>query len=276
MNLARRRHTPKAPRFFFALPHLAPLPLVALLALSGVADAGNEATPDRKPPPAPAAPTAGVRWARPSLREVYNPSGEFYAYAPSAITIGATEIGATEIGATEHLWLCHNAAGVIKDSIFYVRRVAGKVVTSKPVLHAGAPGAWDSFHVCDPAVVAGRFRLDGADYRYAMFYLGNDVDASRHNQIGVAFANDIGGPWMKYPQPVVRHPNDGHWGVGQPSATSVDGKGRLLLFYTRGAADGTRGWRRAVDLGDMSQPRIGPAVPLTNAGLTDANGKPGF
>jgi len=158
----------------------------------------------------------------------------------------------------------------------YIERVQGKVVVSKPALTAGTPGAWDSFHVCDPAVIAGKFRLNGRAYRYALFYLGNNVDASTHNQIGVAFTNDLSGSWVKYPFPVVQSPKDKSWGAGQPSATSLDGKGRLLLFYTLGSLAETRAMRRELDLSDMSHPLIGPAVPLINAGFTAANGNPDF
>lgn len=201
------------------------------------------------------------------MRKIYDPPGRFYVYAPSAVIDGKVE----------RYWTCHNhREGAVEDSIFYTERVEGKVVVSKPVLTGGAPGAWDSFHVCDPAVIAGKFRLNGRAYRYALFYLGNDVDASTHNQIGVAFTNDLSGSWVKYPHPVVRSPDDRSWGAGQPSATGLDGKGRLQLFYTLGSLTETRAMRRELDLSDMSRPSVGPPIPLTNAGLTDARGRPDF
>ena len=205
-----------------------------------------------------------VNWLPRTLRKVYAPRGLFYAYAPSAVLDGSVE----------RYWLCQNAKeSVIKDSIFYVERVQGKITATRPVLHPGPAGAWDSFHVCDPSVVAGRFRLRGKTYRYALFYLGNDVDASYHNQIGVAFSNELSASsWVRYPGPIVPYPNNGHWGVGQPSVTSIDGKGRLLLFYTRGAADSTGGYSCEIDLTDMDRPIVESSVPLTNAGLTDVNG----
>lgn len=221
-------------------------------------------------PAIPSAPgPAGIKWVRSSVRPIYDPPGRFYAYAPSAIIDGETE----------RYWTCHNSRdGDIKDSIFYTERVNGKIVASKPVLTVGAPGAWDSVHVCDPAVIAGRFRLNGTRYKYALFYLGNDIcePFCHHNQIGVAFTNDLAGSWVKYPHPIVTHPLDKSWGAGQPSVTSLDGKGRLLLFYTRGALTDTRAMRRELDLSDMSRPLTGPPIAVTNAGLTNANGKPDF
>ncbi|TLS50904.1 hypothetical protein FE782_17815 [Paenibacillus antri] len=218
--------------------------------------------------PLPSAFSAAL-WDAGSLTEVYNPAGQTYAYAPAVLREGDAE----------HLFSCHNAEdGVFKDHIFYTKIVGGAVVESRSVLQAGPSGAWDSFHVCDPAVVAGKFKYgeDGHVYNYAMFYLGNDVDASAHNQIGVAFADTLDGTWVKYPEPIVTHPNDGFWGAGQPSVTSIDGQGWLMLFFTRGDASATAGYRVELRLGDMANPVVGTPLRLTNAGLVRTDGAPDF
>jgi len=216
--------------------------------------------------PLPSASSAAL-WDAGSLSEVYNPAGQTYVYAPAVVREGDTE----------HLFSCHNAEdGVFKDHIFYTKIVGGAVVESRSVLQAGPAGAWDSFHVCDPAVVAGKFTYEGHTYNYAMFYLGNDVDASRHNQIGVAFADTLGGTWVKYPEPIVTHPDDGFWGAGQPSVTSIDGQGWLMLFFTRGDASATAGYRVEVRLADMANPVVGAPLRLTNAGLSRTDGAPDF
>lgn len=213
----------------------------------------------------PAGAQAAVLWNESSLAEVYNPSGDRYAYAPSVI----------QDGDTAHMWTCHNDAdGVIKDHIYYTRITDGIVAESHSVLQAGLAGTWDSYHVCDPSVIAGEFQWNGATYSYAMFYLGNDVDASYHNQIGVAFATSPGGPWTKYPDPIIAYPNDGYWGVGQPAATSIDGQGRLLLFFTQGDPSATGGYRIELDLHDMASPMIGAKVAVTSNGLLDSAGNP--
>jgi hypothetical protein len=171
-----------------------------------------------------------------TIVSVYNPEGKFYAYAPSVISDGKTD----------HIWTCQNAVeGQIKDWIFYIHRKNGRVVESRPVLSAGEAGAWDSYHVCDPSVIAGKFSYNGETYAHALFYLGNNVNASRQNQIGAALARDLTAEkWVKYPDPVIVYEGE-QWGVGQPTAVSFGG-GRVLLVYTKGH-DGTVTYRQELD-----------------------------
>jgi hypothetical protein len=205
-----------------------------------------------------------LSWDLATLRQVYVPPSGEYSYAPSVI----------EEGNTRWVWTCHNAESrVIRDHIYMEKFVGGRLVEERSVLQA-TDGAWDSFHTCDPSVVAGHFRYAGAQYRYAMFYLGNDLDASAHNQIGVAFATSPDGPWVKYPLPIVTFDVATQWGVGQPSAVSeVPGSGKVTLFYTQGDTS-TRAYWRALDFTDLSTPQIDPAHLITTAGLTGRDGGP--
>jgi hypothetical protein len=107
--------------------------------------------------------------------------------------------------------------------------------------------------------------------RFAMFYLGNDVNASRNNQIGVALADDLDGPWQRLANPIIANPVAATWGVGQASAVSVDHRGRLLLFYTWGV-HGTFGHVREVDLTDADRPVVGEPVTLSTAGFVSTEG----
>jgi hypothetical protein len=205
----------------------------------------------------------GCRMNRDTIVSVYKPEGEFYAYAPSVISDGKID----------HIWTCQNAVeGQIKDWIFYIHRKNGRVVESRPVLSPGEPGAWDSYHVCDPSVIAGKFSYNGETYAHALFYLGNNVNASRQNQIGVAFAHDLTTEqWVKYPDPIIVYEGE-QWGVGQPTAVSLGG-GRVLLVYTKGH-DGTITYRQELDLSDMDAGPVYVNEPhsLANLGLTGHNG----
>lgn len=263
MSLPPRSHRLRASlRFTLSLAAFA-----APAALLGSSPPGQTAPAQS----AQAVPPAAIRWDFYSLRPVFNPSGRFYTYAPSVIVDGATE----------HIWDCQNARdGVIRDHIRYIRRVRGRVVESRLVLAPGPEGSWDSFHACDPSVIRARVRFNGTRYKYLMFYLGFPRDGqpgqSRHNQIGVAFAQRIGGPWVKYPRPLIAFAGEGpgsrEWGVGQPSAISLDKRGRVMLFYTQGNRSGTRGLRRVLDMSEMSRPLIGPALLISTSGLSGAGG----
>ena len=133
---------------------------IALLAGAAAPASGNT----------PTGPT--IDWDTSSLALAYAPAAGFYSYAPSVVRDGSTE----------YIWSCHNDQyRVVQDHIYLTKIVHGSVVESRSVLHASPASAWDSFHTCDPSVVAGSFRYAGTRYRYAMFYLGNDLDASAHN-----------------------------------------------------------------------------------------------
>ncbi|MFD2614096.1 RICIN domain-containing protein [Paenibacillus gansuensis] len=207
---------------------------------------------------------AAISWNSSSLQSVYDPSGNIYTYAPSVVSSGMTD----------HIYTCHNKiSGDVHDSIYYTKRVNGSVVESKEVLVSGPNGAWDDFHICDPSVIGGKFNYNGTLYNYAMFYLGNDHACSCNNQIGVAFSNDLSAnTWVRYPNPIVTHPLDNTWGVGQPTATSVDGNGRVLLFYTGTESGDFGAWRRDINLNNMSAPSIGSPLKLTTSGLTGTDG----
>lgn len=217
--------------------------------------------------PAVAEGTGGIEWDPDSVASVYAPADGYYAYAPSVVRDGDTE----------WIWTCHNDEfRVIEDHIYLTKRVDGVVVSSESVLQASPGTAWDSFHTCDPSVVKGRFDYGGTRYGYAMFYLGNDVDASAHNQIGVAFAVSPEGPWIKRPDPVITTPDDTSWGAGQPTAVSLSAKsGRVLLAYTRGDTS-TRAYVVTVDLSKVEHMRVGPERQISNAGLTGADGEPDY
>jgi len=211
---------------------------------------------------------ATVTWTSNSQHLVYGPSGQFYAYAPSVIVSGNEE----------HIFVCQNQnAGVIKDSIYYLHRVNGTIVQSSLALSAGATGAWDSYHVCDPNVIQGSFLMSGVTYSYALFYTGNDRNSSLNNQAGVAFANNLAGPWTKYPYPLIFNTfGTTTWGVGQPSVTSVNGAGDILIFYTQGTASLTSGMMAHLDIHNMGGIVTYFYQQVTNNRLTDINGNPDY
>ncbi|MDC4232247.1 hypothetical protein M3T53_00755 [Actinomyces sp. B33] len=193
----------------------------------------------------------------------------FYAYAPSVIREGDKE----------WVWTCQNSQdGRIVDDIRLDLLDSGSLSRSARALTASEDG-WDRFHICDPSVVRVDATWQGVSYRYAMFYLGNDRDASAHNQVGIAYANDMSGPWVKNPTPVVsfdptKAPS--RWGVGQPSATTIDPEsGTVLLFWVEnytGPHRDTRVYRMPLDLNEESGVIAGVPLEVTTAGLRGEDG----
>ncbi|WP_143174023.1 glycoside hydrolase family protein [Streptoalloteichus hindustanus] len=233
--------------------------LTAALALSGAAaPAARSALPEGDWKPVGGA------------QRVYSPGGpEQYSYAPSAIT---------DSGHT-YYFTCHNAtSAVIRDHVFFSQVDSAGATPQRDhfVLAPGAQGSWDATHICDPTVVAADVRYRQNTYHYVMFYLGTDRDNTR-NRIGLAVANDLAGPWVKYPEPIVDTPFDDEraWGVGQPSATTIDPRrGEVLLFYSQGGPSETSAWRRHLKLSDLDRPTVGPAVRVSNEGIRGFDGTP--
>jgi hypothetical protein len=207
-----------------------------------------------------------------------NGNTDYYSYAPSVIIDGSTE----------YVYTCHNSnADQIVDNIWLTEfnRSTGQVIFDQSVLQP-TPGSWDSAHTCDPSVLKSNVNLNGNPYSYVMFYLGTDQTDDNHNQIGVAFANSPEGPWTKFTGHVVGYDmvqsspgcyiNSTYscWGVGQPSATSVDGNGRILLFW-RGSNTGA--FRGDINIGNITDTGQWPVwnsyIAVTTSGLTDAHGE---
>jgi len=194
-----------------------------------------------------------------------------YSYCPSIVKEG---------NGTVHMYFCGNPnQGIMVDNIYHIRiNPDGTKTAAKSVLQPGASGAWDDHHTCDPSVIAGEFSMGGQDYKYAMFFLTN-MYGVYYNEIGVAFSNQLDADgWVKYPDLVVEKTwngsgdqalggNNKSWGVGQPSAVSLDKKGKVLLTYTIGDVSGTRIAWMQLDMGDMSTCSRSAVTNMVSTGL---------
>lgn len=221
------------------------------------------------------------------LEPAFQPRERVYNYSPCLIQDENPEI--------RHIFYCANRTpGDVTDYLCYRKGVLKKGVwVWGPEKVALAPAkdrsVWDSRHVCDPDIVAGRFRYNGRGWTYALFYLGCDAELSSHNQVGVAFSNSLGGPWLKYPDPIIcytRNPEAGvvgshlgwpvwrYWGVGQPAVVSLDKAGKVCLFYTRSEEEAGEEMVE-LDLSDMDAGvKIGPRRKVPTSGLLNAGGQP--
>ena len=206
-----------------------------------------------------------ISWGRPNppaegcefkdIKEIFGFYGQQrYSYCPSIVK---------EDNGAIHVFFCGTQHGIMVDNIYHMRiNPDGSQTPEKIVLQPGTSGSWDDHHTCDPSVIKGNFSMGGNNYQYAMFYLTN-MYGVYYNEIGVAFSNDLeANTWIKYPNQVVRKTwsSDGDqelggggksWGVGQPSAISLDKQGRVLLTYTIGDFDGTRLVWTEIDCSNM-------------------------
>jgi hypothetical protein len=221
--------------------------------------------------------TAGsIQNALPQLEYIdwSNVGPEKYRYATTGV----------ESGDVRRLYYCANpTSGNVTDHI--VSRTGSLIDGNwqygeeSIALVPGGPGSWDHRHVCDPTIVRGSFSYQEASYAYAMFYLGADADLAVGgiNQIGLALATSLDGPWTKVsvdaPLIAVPQTQRNAWGVGQPTATSVE-DGVVMLVYTRELPGQIpRTYRQVFDLSDAGNPIVVRGeMSLTTAGLTNLNG----
>ena len=160
----------------------------------------------------------------------------FYRYCPSVV----------EASGVRHVFYCRNkSAYSVVDSIYHATlSPSGELMDEAEVLSpADSSGAaWDSYHVCDPSVIAGKFWYNGRHYRYLMAYLGvkgrpgdttSDGFRCVNNKVGLAVSDSLDDGWVRMGANcvVTDNPEEDWWGVGQPSVVSIDGAGKVALFY---------------------------------------------
>jgi hypothetical protein len=216
-----------------------------------IVSCGKEKEYNYKPEPKP--PQEGYEFK--DIKEIFGFYGQQrYSYCPSIVK---------EDDGTIHVFFCGTQNMIMVDNIYHIRiNTDGSQTPAKIVLTPGVSGAWDDHHTCDPSVIKGDFNMAGINYKYALFYLTN-MYGVYYNEIGVAFSNDLEtNTWIKYPTQVVKKTwnYDGDeslggdsksWGVGQPSAVSLDKQGKVLLTYTVGDLAGSRIVWAEIDCSNM-------------------------
>ena len=163
----------------------------------------------------------------------------------------------------------------LEFTVFFSNNTSVSVATATNTIK----NAFDEQHACDPAVVKGQFLYEGTNYSWAMFYLGEDVSPNvvMHNQIGLAFANNLTGPWKKWSgNPIIPFHSYKAWGVGQACAISLDTLGKLILIYGKGTETKSKMIWREIDIADLSNPGVGPENTILTDGLTEIDSSPVF
>ena len=152
----------------------------------------------------------------------------YYNYAPSVIE--------DEYG-IRYAYMCQNRVPFeIVDYIYLYKGIPTKDgyvwQPGTEVLGPSVEG-WDNCHVCDPDVREFKTRWKGKTYNWVMTYLGVDQWDCNHNQVGLAVAESIEGPWIKFDgNPIVPYEARNSWGTGR-STTIVKNDSTVLLFYCK-------------------------------------------
>lgn len=125
---------------------------------------------------------------------------------------------------------------------------------------------WDSNRVSDPDVIKGTFNYGGKAFDYLMAYQGNNIEAEKNYQVGLAVAEKPEGPWIKVSNdPFVEYDQNiygSQFGAGQPSLVSYDNAGKVRLFYTFADELLTSTRVQELDLSNINNP-IGKEAYLT-------------
>ena len=159
----------------------------------------------------------------------------YYRYAPATLV---------ESGVRHVFYVRNTRSHVVVDGICHAVQAADGTLGAETLVLTPADTtgtAWDSYHVADPSVIAGAFYYEGHVYRYLMAYLGvkgrpgdasSDGAKSINNKVGFAVSDSLTSGWVRMgTNPVVITEHLDWWGVGQPSLLSVDGAGKVALFY---------------------------------------------
>ena len=210
----------------------------------------------------------------------------FYNYCPSIMTEGRTM----------HIWYCSNKDDSrVIDYVAYRKGTLhddGKwTFSDKQLVLQGTSGQWDGQHVCDPTVVKGEFSYKSEKYGYMMAYLGCTTTDNTKNEVGIAFAKNPEGPYVKADNvnPIGNFykdfglsrtdssqntdiPANKSWGYGQPSLISVDKKGTVILFYAKGTPKGTYTTAEMWDMSNADSPRLLKSGDVSEIGITNAGG----
>lgn len=184
---------------------------------------------------------------------------EKYVYAPSAIE---------DEDGIRYVFVCENKdPGIIRDHVYLYKGtpdLSGNYLwdTGKEVL-APSDSGWDCIHTCDPDVRAFKLTYKGETYNWIMTYLGCDQLDNNHNQIGLAFAKNIDGPYVKYDQNPLIPTTSGfnQWGVGQSTTVVLDSTS-IQLFYTSSPFNILV--RHITQLNDLDKVDIGTPEIVTN------------
>lgn len=188
----------------------------------------------------------------PVIRYEFSGGAGLYNYAPSVIE---------DKYGIRYAFVCQNREPFkIVDYIYLFKGIPtpeGYKWQPGTELIVPSPTGWDTHHICDPDVREFRTEYRGEIYGWIMTYLGVDQWDCNHNQIGLAFAKAIEGPWIKYDKnPIVGTETRTKWGVGQSTTVVLDST-NIRLFYNNSTEEARGFAYRDIDLSEIDNIVLG-------------------
>ena len=214
--------------------------IIAMMLVPAVALAAGGASPGK-----------ASKTVIPSVRYEFGGGAGHYDYAPSFIVDKYGII---------YGYLCQNREPFkIVDYIYLYKGIPtpdGTVWQPGTEVIEPSRTGWDDCHICDPDVREYDIRdTNGNTHKWIMTYLGVDQWDCNHNQIGLAVADNIEGPWTKCDNlnPIIPYDRFDKWGTGQSTSIVLDDT-TIAIFYhsTTTVANGGLAMR-IINLSDMKK-----------------------
>lgn len=194
----------------------------------------------------------------PTIKYELSGGAGYYDYAPSFIIDKYGII---------YGFICENKDPFkIVDHIYLYKGIPtqnGYMWQPRTLVLSPSDAPWDNCHICDPDVREFKTHYKGETYNYIMTYLGVDQWDCNHNQIGIAVAKNIEGPYTRVGNGLFIPYNDrSKWGVGQ-STTIVKNDQYIDIYYHSTTENGPY-CMREVKLDDLDNIRIGEEHKVPN------------
>lgn len=143
------------------------------------------------------------------LASASSPAGPWTAYAGNPVITGIGRLYAPHFyveGGTYHILysVIPGTSSVAGIAYATASSVTGPYTKQGYILNPGTAGAWDDYRVGEPSVWK-----DGSTYWMA--YMGERSPLGSSEQVGVASASSIGGPWTRSPSNPVLVPSVSGW-----------------------------------------------------------------
>lgn len=106
--------------------------------------------------------------------------------------------------------------------------------SDREIILKSSDSSWDKY-IFSPSVIKGEFKKGAETYNYLLAYGGRKTSNDIANQIGIAYAKELTGPWIKHPEPLIKYDAGiygDEYGAGAPSLVSYDKKGKVRIFYS--------------------------------------------